>query len=80
MMEGTLTERLAFIGIMIGMVGLFVGMALQFGTSKAERYGKVATDPKTAKRIKIGYYCISLVVILPILGLLIGNIIEAVFH
>lgn len=68
------TQKLFEIGCYIGFAGVVIGMILHFGTSKAERYGKVATDPKTAKRIKIGYYFISLIVVAPILCLLIGGI------
>lgn len=74
----SLVEKLFEIGCYTGFAGVIIGSILHFGTSKAERYGKVKTDPKTAKRIKIGYYFLSLIVVLPILGLLIGSILERI--
>lgn len=73
---GQFAESFGIIGVYIGVAGFIVCQILHFGTSKAERYGKVQTDPKTAKRIKIGYYFGSLVVILPILGIIIGSIVD----
>ena len=69
-------DQLFYYSVLVGVVGVIIGEILHFGISKAELYGKVSTDPKTAKRIKIGYYCISLIVILPVLAVIIANIIE----
>lgn len=64
------------LGSMIGGLGLIIGLILHFGISKAVRWGDVKTDKKTAKRVKIGWLFQSMVVILPILGFIIGSIID----
>ena len=49
---------------------------ITFCISEVERWGDVKTDKKTAKRVKIGWLFQSMIVILPILGFIIGGIID----
>ena len=55
----------------IGIVVIIIGCIVPIGTSKAERMGKVQVDPKTKKRIFIGYCLDTIGIVICILGFLI---------
>ena len=55
----------------VGIGLMLIGSIVQIGTSKAERYGKVQTDPKTKMRIRIGYGLMSAGLLVIIVGFVI---------
>lgn len=45
-----------YLTLVIGMALVIIGCIVPIGTTKAERMGKVQTDPKKKLRIRIGFW------------------------